>query len=86
MLSKALAGQTILEMPGEWAKRCQVPGHSPASYAGVESEDRREYRGWLMISWTCQLLVTVVLLISLVGCGSGSCTEGDNYVACVGVR
>jgi hypothetical protein len=86
MRSNALAGQTILGMPGEWAKGCRVHGPSPSSYAGVESEDRKEYRAWLMISWACQLLVTVVLLISLVGCGSRSYTGGGNPIHCAEVR
>jgi hypothetical protein len=86
MRSNALAGQTLLGMPEKWAKRCQVPGHSPSSYAGVESDDRKEYRAWLMIAWACQLLVTVVLLISLVGCGSGSYPGGDNLIHSVEVR
>jgi hypothetical protein len=86
MRSNALARQTLLGMPEKWAEGCQVPEHSPSSYAGVESEDRKEYRAWLMISWTCQLLVTVVLLTSLVGCGSGSYAGGDNPMHCVEVR
>ena len=86
MRSKTLVVQSILQMPEKWAEGCQVPVHSPSSYAGIESEDRKEYRAWLMISWICQLLVTVVLLISLVGCGSGSYTGGDNSMPCVEVR
>ena len=86
MRSKALAGQTLLGMPERWAKGCEFPGHSPSSHEGVESEDRKGYRAWLMISWTCQLLVTAVLLISLVGCGSGSYTCGDNSMRYVEVR
>jgi hypothetical protein len=86
MRSEALAGQTLLGMTEKWDKGCQVHGQSPSSYAGIEPEDRKEYRAWLTISWTCQLLVTVVLLISLVGCGSGSYAGGDNPMHCVEVR
>lgn len=86
MRSKPLPVQSILQMPEKWAEGCQVPVHSPSSYAGIESEDRKEYRAWLMISWICQLLVTAVLFISLVNCGSGISTEGDNHVPCVEVR
>lgn len=86
MRSNSLAGQTLLGMPEKRAEGCRAPGRFRSSYTGVESEDRKEYRAWLMISWACQLLVTVVLLISLVGCGSGSYAGGDNPMHCVEVR
>jgi hypothetical protein len=50
MRNKAITVHSILQMPEKWAKRCQIPGQSPSSHKGVESEDRKEYRLWLMIS------------------------------------
>ena len=67
MRNKTFAVHSILLMPEEWTKRCQIPGQAPAREA-AETEDRKEYRAWFTTWWICQMLVTGVLLIALVGC------------------
>jgi hypothetical protein len=68
MRGEELAGQALLGMPEKWAKGRPDSEHSPSSYAGVESEDRKEYRAWLTTWWVCQMLVTGILLVALAGC------------------
>jgi hypothetical protein len=68
MRSKTFVVQSILQMPEKWAKGCQVPGQSPSSHGGAETEDRKEYRAWVTAWWVCQMLVTGVLLVALMGC------------------
>jgi Lactonase, 7-bladed beta-propeller/IPT/TIG domain len=76
MRSKTFVVQSILQMPEKWAKRCQVPGQSPSSHVGAETEDRKEYRAWVTTWWVCQMLVTGLLLVALMGCG-GSGSSGS---------
>ena len=80
MRNKMFAVHSILLMPEEWTKRCQIPGHSSLGPADAETEDPKEYRAWVTTWWICQMLVTGTLFVALVGCGgSGSSgTMGGN--------
>ena len=76
MRSKALADQTLLGTPEKCAKGYQVPGRSPLARETTDPEDRNEYRAWVTTWWVCQMLVTGMLLVALIGCG-GSGSSGS---------
>jgi hypothetical protein len=67
MRSKALADQTLLGTPEKCAKGYQVPGRSPLARETTDPEDRNEYRAWVTTWWVCQMLVTGMLLVALIG-------------------
>ena len=76
MRNKMFAVHSILLMPEEWTKPCQIPGQSALTREAVETEERKEYRAWFTTWWICQMLVTGILLVALMGCG-GSGSSGS---------
>jgi hypothetical protein len=68
MITMTLALHSIIDTTEKWAKSCQLSGQFGLSRAAIVPEALNVYRGWLMTSWVCEMLITASVLISLINC------------------